>query len=141
MPPGGRRRTPADVAHPPSLYDSRETDLTASPPSVTDSPMQLQTTGNENTTIQSRRLAPRAREVARLPRLLGARTFRLSKWLLGHFFHRKEFRRKGNAVRDGTFVRPANDARDFPSRGSTRGGRERTSRELSINNVHLPTTS
>lgn len=93
MPLGGRRRTPADVTHPP-LYDSRETNLTASSRAeFLVRTLSRATIGNERTTIQSRRLVPRACKVARLPRYLGARTFRLSKWLR-HFFHRKEFRRK-----------------------------------------------
>ncbi|TGZ37624.1 Uncharacterized protein DBV15_03348 [Temnothorax longispinosus] len=93
MPPGEQRRTPADVTHPP-LHDSQETNSTAlSTAEYLVRTLTRATIGNEKATIQSRRLALRAREIARLPRFLDTRTFRLSKWLR-HFFHRKEFRRK-----------------------------------------------
>lgn len=125
MAPGGQWRTPADVAHPP-LHDSRETNLTAS--SIAEFPgsrtLSQTTIGNEKTTIQSRRLVSRACEIARLPRLLSVRTFRLSKWLR-HFFHRKEFRRK-EMLKTLNTVGPC----VFSSRGS-RKGEERTSCELS----------
>ncbi|KAG7204239.1 hypothetical protein KM043_002067 [Ampulex compressa] len=70
MPPDGRRRIMAEIK-------SKESTL-----------------GKE-----SRRLALRLREIARLPRFFGIRVFRLSKWLLRHFSHRKEFRRKGSGVK------------------------------------------
>ncbi|KYN29269.1 hypothetical protein ALC57_01392 [Trachymyrmex cornetzi] len=96
MPPGERRRTSADVTHPP-LYDSRETNLvTLFTTEFLVRTLSRATIGNERTTIQSRRLAPRACKIA-LPHFLGARTFRLSKWLR-HFFHRKEFRRKEHGM-------------------------------------------
>jgi len=128
MPLGGRRHTAADVARPLSSWDSRETNIAMSPPSVAELPI----TEKKKTTIQSRRLALRVCEVARLPRFLGTRTFRLSKRLLRHFFHRKEFRRKGNVVVNGMDTGSGNDARAFVSREQLEEG-ERTSRELSNN--------
>ncbi|KYM99728.1 hypothetical protein ALC62_09346 [Cyphomyrmex costatus] len=130
MSPGGRRRTSADITHPP-LYDSRETNLaTLSTTEFLVKTLSRATIGNDKTTIQSRRLA-HARKIA-LPRFLGARTFRLSKWLR-HFFHRKEFRRKEHGMFiSGRYV--------FSSRGSPQGGRANFARAIA-NNVHLPTTS
>ncbi|KAL6255984.1 hypothetical protein P5V15_013220 [Pogonomyrmex californicus] len=127
MPPGGHWHTSADVAHPPSSYDSWETNFTVSPPSVAELPVQLRTSENEKT-MQSRRLVLRTCEVLRLPHFLGVRTFRLSKRLLRHFFHRKEFRRKGNAARQDVYRR--DDACYFRLAGVREEG-ERTSRELS----------
>jgi hypothetical protein len=118
MLPGGRRRTSADVARLLSSCDSRETNVVTLPPSLAE-PVQLSaTTKNEETTIQSRRLVLRVCEVARLPRFLGTRTFRLSKRLLRHFFHRKEFRRKRNAVGRRDVCRIGDDERAFVSRES-----------------------
>lgn len=101
MPLGGYRHTSADVARPLSSCDLREMNVVISLPSLAES-MQLPATTNEKITVYSRRSSLRVCEVVRLlPRFLGTRTFRLSKRLLRHFFHRKEFRRKGNDVIDG----------------------------------------
>lgn len=44
---------------------------------------------------ESRRLAFIVHVIARSPYFFDIRIFHLSKWLLRHFSHRKEFRRKG----------------------------------------------
>lgn len=97
MPPDGRRHTAADVARSLSSCDSDETVVAVklSLPPATELPVQSWRIAENNKIIQSRRLALRAYEIVHMPRLLGARVFHLSKWLLRHFFHRKEFRRKG----------------------------------------------
>ncbi|CAL7948629.1 unnamed protein product [Xylocopa violacea] len=52
---------------------------------------------NKNTKIgkQSRRLAFYVHKIAQSPYFFDIRIFHFSKWLLRHFSHRKEFRRKG----------------------------------------------
>jgi len=127
MPSDGHRRTSADVARPSSSCDTREMSIVASPPKL--AKLAVQVAENKKTAIHSRRFAIHAREVTRPLRFLGTQMFRSSKRLLRHFFHRKEFRRKGNArwiVNDAT--RDVCACRESQEE-------ERTSRELSLQHL------
>jgi hypothetical protein len=97
---GERRHTTADVARSLSSHDSHASDVAASSSSlIAKHAAQPRIAGNKRVTIQSRRLSLRAYEEPARPasRSFDARIFRTSKWLFRHFFHRKEFRRKGKS--------------------------------------------